>query len=38
MGDGAAAFKKIPQTFASLVRTKGAFQATSVMVALLFSQ
>ncbi|KAL1799779.1 hypothetical protein ACET3X_000121 [Alternaria dauci] len=36
--DGAAAFKKIPQTFASLVRTKGAFQATRVMVALLFSQ
>jgi hypothetical protein len=36
-GDGAAAFKKIPQTFASLVRSKGAFQATSVMVALLFS-
>jgi len=36
--DGSAAFKKIPQTFASLVRTKGAFQATSVMVALLFSQ
>ncbi|KAG9192874.1 hypothetical protein G6011_11608 [Alternaria panax] len=37
-GDGAAAFKKIPQTFASLVRTKGAFQATRIMVALLFFQ
>jgi len=36
--DGGAAFKKIPQTFASLVRTRGAFQATKVMVALLFSQ
>jgi hypothetical protein len=36
--DSSAAFKKIPQTFASLVRTKGAFQATRVMVALLFSQ
>jgi len=35
---GGAAFKKIPQTFASLVRTRGAFQATKVMVALLFSQ
>jgi hypothetical protein len=37
-GDGAAAFRKIPQTFASLVRSKGAFQATKVMVALLFSK
>jgi len=36
--DGGAAFKKIPQTFASLVRTRGAFQATKIVVALLFSQ
>ncbi|KAI4927902.1 hypothetical protein J4E85_006415 [Alternaria conjuncta] len=35
---GGVAFKKIPQTFASLVRTRGAFQATKIMVALLFSQ
>jgi hypothetical protein len=36
--DGGAAFKKIPQTFASLVHSKGAFQATKVMVSLLFPQ
>ncbi|USP73922.1 hypothetical protein yc1106_01196 [Curvularia clavata] len=34
--DTAASLKKIPETFASLLRTKGAFEATRIMVALLF--
>ena len=36
--DDGAGLKKIPQTFNSLVHSKGVFQATRVMVALLFSQ
>jgi len=32
------AFRKIPETFDSLLRTKGAFEATRIMVALLFLQ
>ena len=34
--DTAASLKKIPETFASLLRTKGAFEATRIMVTLLF--
>lgn len=36
--DASDAFRKIPETFNSLLSTKGAFEATRVMVALLFSQ
>lgn len=36
--DTGASLKKVPETFASLLRTKGAFEATRIMVALLFSQ
>lgn len=31
-------FSKVPETFDSLLRTKGMFNATKIMVALLFSQ
>lgn len=30
--------KKVPETFASLLRTKGAFEATRIMAALLFAK
>lgn len=36
--DTSASLKKVPETFASLLRSKGAFEATRVMVALLFAQ
>ncbi|PZD29687.1 hypothetical protein A1F96_04932 [Pyrenophora tritici-repentis] len=36
--DMGASLKKVPETFASLLRTKGVFGATRVMVALLFAQ
>ncbi|KAF2852902.1 hypothetical protein T440DRAFT_22948 [Plenodomus tracheiphilus IPT5] len=36
--DTAESFKKVPQTFASLLRTKGAFEATRIMTALLFAK
>ncbi|KAF3036448.1 hypothetical protein E8E12_005480 [Didymella heteroderae] len=36
--DANDAFRKIPETFDSLLRTKGAFEATRIMVALLFSR
>lgn len=36
--DGNASLKKIPQTFDSLVQSKGVFEATRIMVALLFSE
>lgn len=36
--DASDTFRKIPETFDSLLRTKGAFEATRIMVALLFSQ
>lgn len=36
--DASDAFRKIPETFSSLLRTKGAFEATRIMVALLFAQ
>ena len=35
--DAGDAFRKIPETFDSLLRTRGAFEATRIMVALLFS-
>ncbi|KAF2133372.1 hypothetical protein P153DRAFT_308130 [Dothidotthia symphoricarpi CBS 119687] len=37
-GDAANAFKKIPETFISLLQTRGAYEATRVMTALLFPQ
>ncbi|KAF9697401.1 hypothetical protein EKO04_004753 [Ascochyta lentis] len=36
--DASEAFRKIPETFSALLRTKGAFEATRIMVALLFPQ
>jgi hypothetical protein len=36
--DNHDSFKKIPETFTSLLRSKGAFAATKTMVALLFSE
>lgn len=36
--DASDTLRKIPDTFNSLLRTKGAFEATRIMVALLFSQ
>lgn len=36
--DASDTFRKIPETFSSLLRTKGAFEATRILVALLFSQ
>ncbi|KAJ4382316.1 hypothetical protein N0V86_002650 [Didymella sp. IMI 355093] len=36
--DASDTFRRIPETFDSLLRTKGAFEATRIMVALLFSQ
>ncbi|EFQ93738.1 hypothetical protein CFE70_009900 [Pyrenophora teres f. teres 0-1] len=36
--DTGASLKKVPETFVSLLRTKGAFGATRIMVALLFAQ
>lgn len=36
--DASNTFRKVPETFESLLRTKGAFEATRIMVALLFSQ
>ena len=36
--DTSGTFSKVPETFDSLCRTKGVFEATRIMVALLFSQ
>ncbi|KAF1932860.1 uncharacterized protein M421DRAFT_416460 [Didymella exigua CBS 183.55] len=36
--DASDTFRKIPETFGSLLRAKGAFEATRILVALLFSQ
>ncbi|KAH7345935.1 hypothetical protein BKA66DRAFT_576811 [Pyrenochaeta sp. MPI-SDFR-AT-0127] len=36
--DTTSSLRKIPETFASLLRSKGAFEATRIMVALLFAQ
>lgn len=36
--DTGASLKKVPETFASLLHSKGAFEATRIMVALLFAQ
>lgn len=36
-GDGQKSLSKIPETFQSLLQSKGAFQATKAIVALLFS-
>lgn len=36
--DTAESLKKVPETFASLLRTKGAFEATRIMTALLFAK
>lgn len=36
--DASNTFRKVPETFDSLLRTKGAYEATKIMVALLFSQ
>jgi hypothetical protein len=36
--DPANTFSKVPETFASLLQSRGAFEATRVMTALLFSQ
>lgn len=36
--DASDTFRRVPETFDSLLRTKGAFEATRIMVALLFSQ
>lgn len=36
--DAGDAFRKVSETFDSLLRTKGAFQATKIIVALLFAQ
>jgi hypothetical protein len=36
--DAANAFAKMPETFASLLQSRGAFEATKVMIALLFAQ
>ncbi|KAF1828679.1 hypothetical protein BDW02DRAFT_603206 [Decorospora gaudefroyi] len=34
--DNAASLRKVPETFASLLRTKGVYEATRIMVTLLF--
>jgi hypothetical protein len=36
--DAANTFAKVPETFASLLQSRGAFEATKVMTALLFAQ
>jgi hypothetical protein len=36
--DNAKTFSKVPETFASLLQSRGAFEATRVMTALLFAQ
>jgi hypothetical protein len=36
--DASGTFSKVPETFDSLCRTKGVFEATRIMVSLLFSQ
>jgi hypothetical protein len=36
--DAANTFNKVPETFASLLQSRGAFEATRVMTALLFAQ
>lgn len=36
--DSNDAFKKIPETFTSILQSKGAFAATKTMVTLLFSE
>jgi hypothetical protein len=36
--DAANTFGKVPETFASLLQSRGAFEATRVMIALLFAQ
>lgn len=36
--DAAKAFSKVPETFASLVQGRGVFEATRIMVALLFAE
>jgi hypothetical protein len=36
--DAANTFAKVPETFASLLKSRGAFEATKVMTALLFAQ
>ncbi|KAF1842094.1 uncharacterized protein K460DRAFT_358755 [Cucurbitaria berberidis CBS 394.84] len=36
--DTAASFKKIPETFALLLKGKGAYEATRIMIALLYAQ
>ncbi|KAH4939245.1 hypothetical protein HBI67_064850 [Parastagonospora nodorum] len=36
--DAAKTFSKVPETFASLLQSRGAFEATRVMTALLFGQ
>ncbi|KAH7088188.1 hypothetical protein FB567DRAFT_523851 [Paraphoma chrysanthemicola] len=36
--DYAKTFSRVPETFASLLQTRGAFEATSVMTALLFAR
>jgi hypothetical protein len=37
-GDAAKTFSKVPETFASLLQSRGAFEATRVITALLFAQ
>jgi hypothetical protein len=37
-GDAEKTFGKVPETFASLLQSRGAFEATKVMAALLFAQ
>lgn len=36
--DDANSFKQVPETFTSLLESKGVFEATKVMIALLFSK
>jgi hypothetical protein len=36
--DAAKTFSRVPETFASLLQSRGAFEATKVMTALLFAQ
>jgi hypothetical protein len=36
--DADGSLKKIPETFTSLLQSKGAFAATKTMVALLFTE
>jgi hypothetical protein len=37
-GDAEKRFSKVPETFASLLQSRGAFEATRIMAALLFAQ